>query len=273
VREKEPGGAQDELPATAWASFYRSEMARGTGDGCTKTQRKRVSASTRGQVAAPVVERVGPTSYREAMALGERIPEGSSGPWRVERFTVDDKAARLDRRTGRGRGVSAGTYTRLIDSRAGMFGDPMMSDTPAEMRDHAWAWMEARSRGGRILVHGLGLGMVAQAMLALPNVDHVDIVELDPDVIALVAPSFQADVDEGRLTIHQGDCFTKEWPKDAHWSVAWSDIWAEISQANLPEMAQLRRRFNKRVCDWHGCWCREFLLDQRRREQRYGYGY
>ena len=235
-------------------------MARGAG--CTLEGVQEVAAP---RSAAPVSAR--PKSYREAMTLGGRIPEGQSGPWKIERFTVSLEDSKWDRLSGHGRGCPPGTYTRLVDTRRS-FDAVMMSDTPDEMRDHAEAYFQAQKLGGRALVHGLGLGMVTQALLSLENIEHVDCVELDPDVIALVSPAFQEEIDAGRLTIHQGDCFTKEWPKEARWSVVWSDIWRDLCTDNLDQMAILRRRFNKRCCTFHGCWGREYLLDRRRREKR-----
>lgn len=202
-------------------------------------------------------------SWRDAMALGERIPEGSSGPWRVERRTIDAEEARLGRLqaaiSGTRRYTPEGTYTGLLRN-----GSVVMSDVPDEMHDHFSAYMAARRRGGRILLHGLGLGMVAQGVLSLSNVEHVDVVEIDADVIALVAPAYQEFVDEGCLTIHHADCFEKRWEPGTRWSVVWHDIWPTICVDNLDEMATLHRKFGRRS-DWHGSWCREVLLSARRR--------
>jgi hypothetical protein len=201
----------------------------------------------------------GKKGYKEAMSLGERIPEGRSGPWRVERYTVSEEDARADAlraiiSSQRGRFVPPGTYTGLSHESEGL----MMSDTPDEMRDHLAIYHEARRRGGRVLVHGLGLGMITQALLSEEGVGHVDVVEIDEDVISLVSPSFQGDVDSGRLTIHHADCFEKSWPTGTRWSCVWHDCWRDLSEGNLEEMKALHRKFGRR-CDFQGSWGRSFL--------------
>jgi hypothetical protein len=208
-------------------------------------------------------------AYREAMRLYDRIPEGTSGPWTVARHTVTEDEAKRDAFSatmhGSRRRVPPGVYTGLLRN-----GQIWMSDTPDEMSDHASAYNEARKRGGRWLIHGLGLGMVTQALLSLENVEHVDVVELDEDVIKLVAPAFQDEIDAGRLTIHHDNCLTKQWDKKLHWQGVWSDIWRDLCTDNLSEMATLRRKFGRKS-DWHECWCRELLLYHRHQERRSGW--
>lgn len=177
--------------------------------------------------------------------------EHTRGPWRIERRTINREPLSFRR------GVPPGTYTGLLRN-----GNVWMSDTPDEKRDHYSAYLEAKARGGRCLVHGLGLGMVVKAMLDLPNVDHVDVVELDADVIALSGPAFAAYGD--RLTIHHDNALTRRWPTGTRWTVVWHDIWRDICEDNLSEMSKLHRSYGRR-CDWQGSWSRELLLSDRRR--------
>jgi hypothetical protein len=132
---------------------------------------------------------------------------------------------------------------------------PVMSDTPAEINEHGDALTRAR---GRVLIHGLGLGCLVSGLLAHPLVTHIDVVEVDPDVIEMVGPYYQ---DEARVTIHRGDCMTFPWPPDARWDYVWHDIWSHISDLNLdPETAEhgisygmLFDRFDAR-CEAQGAW-------------------
>jgi hypothetical protein len=157
------------------------------------------------------------------------VPEGASGEWRVERFVVGDEDARWSALraavTGRGREVYPGTYTRLM--RGSVL---VMSDTPAEVSDHREAIRRAH---GRVLIHGLGLGMVLKAMLAREQVERVDVVEVSEDVIRLVAPTYTADP---RVHIHHGDAITFRFPAGQAFDVVWHDIWDYICADNLPEM-------------------------------------
>lgn len=185
--------------------------------------------------------------YSEAMTID--LPEIDADGVRVSRFEVGEPTAR-DRFQwmqdgGRGR-TAPGTYTRLdIDGRL------WMSDTDDEKRDHAEAFWEAQRRGGRVLIHGLGLGMVVKATLALPNVEHVDVVEIDPRVVKHIGPHYESE----RCTIHLGDALTYEWPTGARWDVVWHDIWPTITGDNLPTMHRLHRRFGRRA-GWQGSWAR-----------------
>ncbi len=149
------------------------------------------------------------------------VPEGTRGPWRVERFTVTQKDVaiynlRLAFSPGMGgRQVPPGTYTRLMRGTT-----LVMSDTPAERRDHSYAIRMAK---GDVLVNGLGLGLVATAMLAKPEVTSVTVVEKSADVIALVAPHL-----DPRLAIIEADALAWTPPKKANYGAAWHDIWDDI---------------------------------------------
>ena len=85
-------------------------------------------------------------------------------------------------------------------------------------------------------------------------------VELDPDVVALVGPAYEGD----RCTIHQGDMLAMKWPTGTRWTVAWFDIWQNMSEGNLPDMARLGRSYGRRT-DWQGFWGKDVVLAERRR--------
>jgi spermidine synthase len=111
-----------------------------------------------------------------------------------------------------------------------------MSDTPAEYRD---AVGFIRCASGAALISGLGLGMVVKALLAKPDVEHITVLELSPDVIKLVAPSYP----DPRLRIIEADC--RAWKPDRKFDWAWHDIWGDVTTDDLPEMATICRRFAK----------------------------
>jgi len=108
------------------------------------------------------------------------LPEMTKGLWRVEKFTVDREDFR-SRMTGRGVPVGE-TFTRLMRGRT-----LVMSDTPAEMRDHYDAVHMAK---GSCLVNGLGIGMVLKNILLRPAVTDVTVVELSQDLIDIVSPYY-----------------------------------------------------------------------------------
>ena len=140
-------------------------------------------------------------------------------------------------------------------------GELWMSDSKDEFWDHYQAMSDAH---GRVLIHGLGLGCYLNAILASKDVTHVDVVEINKDVIGLVGPFFEQDE---RVHIHHANAFTKEWPVGTRWNYVWHDIWANKCTDDLSEHAKLNRKFGNRT-DRQGCWAHEWLLWQRRRERR-----
>jgi hypothetical protein len=195
------------------------------------------------------------------------VPEGEKGEWKVERFIIPENDFRA--LTYGIRAPSPGTYTRL--KRKGAF-DPMMSDTSAEVLDH-WevlSKLETAEPGTRVLINGLGIGMVLQAALRNENIEHVDVVELEKDVIDLVGPHYVKRTASGRLTIHHADAFTIQWPKGMRWNIAWHDIWPTLCVDDLEEHTKLTKRYQNRV-DWQGCWGHQFLLQEKRRERYIGW--
>ena len=123
-----------------------------------------------------------------------------------------------------------------------------MSDTPDEKRGHyRFVW----SAKGHVLINGLGLGMVLGAVLQNPAVTKATVVEISPDVIALVAPSYR----DPRVSIVCGDALTIEIEKGAKFGAVWHDIWDNICADNLEAMKTLHRRYGRRA-EWQGSWAR-----------------
>lgn len=192
------------------------------------------------------------------------LPEGELGPWKVEKFTIDKDDFGAFRLAMNGRSPGTGEFTRITKN-----GALWMSDTQAEVRDHLSAIWKIEKLGGRILIHGLGIGMVLQTALLSEGVEHVDVVEIDADVIALVGPHYMQMAEEQgvSLEIHHADVFDKKWPAGTRWTVVWHDIWIDMSEDNLPEMHKLHRSFGRR-CDWQGSWGRERIEYERERDRR-----
>lgn len=208
------------------------------------------------------------------------LPEGESGPWKIERFTVteeDEEWGRLRAvisSSSGGRFVPAGTYTGL--KRNGGFGwEMIMSDTPDEIGDHLEAIRKAKqlndsdlaihSNGAVHLVNGIGLGMVISAMLE-DGAEKVIAVEKSSDVIALVAPTLQRRYGD-RFELREADALEYRPPVGERYGVVWHDIWDGICSDNLPEMHKLHRKYGRR-CEWQGSWSR----GQCERQLRYSKG-
>jgi len=187
------------------------------------------------------------------------VPEGKIGDWEVNKFTVPKNDPSTLSYAFHGRPVAPGDYTRLIQ--IGGY-HPMMSDTPAEICDCLGFIVHA---SGRCLVNGLGLGVVLKALIAKPKVTHIDVVEIEQDIIDLVWPTY---ADGDRITLHHADAFTIQWPKGKRWHCAWHDIWRDIATDNLEGIAKLKRKYGHRV-DWQLAWVEGEL---RRTRRRFGKG-
>jgi len=182
------------------------------------------------------------------------IPEGESGKFRIEKFTVSEKDAdffnmRCAIQGTPTRAIDSGTYTRL--KRDGAF-DPVMSDTPAE-----WDDMEnfVSCAEGHVIINGLGLGWVATNVASKKEVKSVLVVELERDVIKLVEPY----VKHPKLTIVQGDAHTYDTSKYRkklgiqQFDCAFHDIWDNFCEDHVPSLQKLRRRYG-RLAKWQDDW-------------------
>jgi len=59
---------------------------------------------------------------------------------------------------------------------------------------------------GRLLVAGLGLGLFAHHLMDRPDITSIEVIEIDPDVIALVEPTLP---DDPRRVIVRGDYYDR----------------------------------------------------------------
>lgn len=178
------------------------------------------------------------------------VPEGKRGNWSVEQFEISKSDAVFAMFSYKGRAPSPGKYTRLMRGRG-----VVMSDVPAEKRDHFSPVLQAK---GHCLLNGLGLGMVLNACLLRPGVERITVVEIDPDVVALVAPHYR----DPRVEIVIANAFDYKPPKGIRYGMVWHDIWSDMCADNLPEMAKLHRKYGRR-CDWQGSWGKSYILSHR----------
>lgn len=134
---------------------------------------------------------------------------------------------------------------RFTDATMHLNGEVVMEDSLTELRRHAPIWLAAR---GRVLVTGLGLGCVVRGLLACPEVNHIDVIEIDRSIIRVVGAEFH---NEARVTITAGDALSCHFPAN-HWDFAWHDIWCEGSGLQKLHV-ELMSRF-KDCCTVQGAW-------------------
>jgi hypothetical protein len=223
-------------------------------------------------------EFVGHTSMREGIALAIAMGRQAEwfkpyqvsdyearevGDWKVGKFEVDVAGAFLHNRNefDSGKMIVPGNYTGLYlrnddDEHKPYEGwQIIMSDTPSEIMDHLEFIDKAY---GRVLINGLGLGMVAHALLREDKnscIEHIDIVECNQEVIDLVGHYFEGN---SKVTIHHADAFEIQWPEDAYWHCAWSDLWYKINPDDYEQQNRLINKYKDRVL-YHDCWMRRWI--------------
>lgn len=197
------------------------------------------------------------------------LPQGESGDWKVRHIQVDETASVLTliRSTKHpGAFVSPGSYAQLVRGRT-----IVMSDTDNERRTNTEVVVQAR---GRVLIAGLGLGMILVPILRKEAVASVTVIEASPDVVDLVKPSLdawmaRAGIQKEFLVVNAD---AREWkpPSGSTFDTIYFDIWDDICTDNLREIGQLKRRFSRRLNPggWMGAWVEEDLRRHRRREKR-----
>lgn len=186
------------------------------------------------------------------------VPDGKRGEWKIDTVTLSEADVLMGNlraaRDGNHEMICPpGTYKRLTHKQRGC----IMSNTRMEITTAVEAYHAAK---GRVLINGLGLGMVLEGVLSKPDVTFVRVIEFDADVIALVGPHFANDP---RVEIIHADAYEYKPAKGERFDYVWHDIWDTISADNLPLMAKLCRKYGSKA-EAQGVWSRK----QARREQR-----
>jgi hypothetical protein len=199
------------------------------------------------------------------------LPEARVDGFSIEKFHVSEDAAINFNMPQYARGtpercILPGEYTKLVEGGHTVW----MSDTTAERRDHAEVYKMARELGGTALVHGLGLGMITNALLLLDNIESVEVWESSEEVIELCGQPL-AERFGDRLKVVHGDVWEHRPKKGTEWTLVWHDIWPTFTSDNLKPMQRLGARFRTR-CAWQGFWgretCREMARQERNDRQR-----
>ena len=196
------------------------------------------------------------------MKIEVNVPDGKLGKWCVESFVVKkDELSQQISLLKTGRGVPEGNYKRLMRD-----GCCIMSNTPDEISDFMHFVHNAK---GSVLINGLGLGVVLQALLDRQDDEITDItvIEKSQDVINLVAPTF---ANESRVKIINADAFEYLPEKGKTFSAVWHDIWEDICTDNLKEMTKLHRKYGK-IAKYQDSWCKDLCLRVKKRQLKRHY--
>lgn len=183
----------------------------------------------------------------------------------ISRFHFDEEKNRLYNLRNRMESnglfhIYSGDYVRLLVN-----GRVMMSDTPMERLTNKDFIDNAH---GRVMIAGLGIGLITQAIQEKENVSEIIVVEKHQDVIRLVADKIM----HPKIKILNADIFDNVFDKTDKFDTIYFDIWPTITTDNLQEMAKLHRMYskNKRTKEsYMDSWMRDFLRKKRRSENRY----
>lgn len=200
------------------------------------------------------------------------VPEGKSGDYEVRKFFVSKDEADLFNLGNMfnfefHRDIAPGAYTKLVKvtDESNDKGILWMSDTPAEARGHLDFYYSAT---GNVLINGLGLGLIARAVLLKPDVEKVTINEINVDVIRLVAPHLLKEFGD-RLVINECDAFTWKPQNGDRFNAVWHDIWPSICYDHYEEYKKLMRRYGHWLVKPHWQYCWEYdRLKRIHREER-----
>jgi hypothetical protein len=232
----------------------------------------------------------------EAARVGRFITEDDEvGRWRIMHFDITEEHYRRSKAVAIAQGgvnteerlrrtIPPGHYVTLLrkvtkgeqeDIEDGSVVDadsphpgyiPIMSDTPAEIYEHGHAFVNAH---GRVLITGLGLGCLVAALLSKPGVEHITVVEIDKDVLALTGKFY---ANEPRVTLVNDDAirFAANYT-GPDFDYAWHDIWSHIADRNLDDDSVAEHGISYQTmfdmydpfCDYQGAWAYPEALKMR----------
>ncbi len=128
----------------------------------------------------------------------------------------------------------------------GYGGYTVMDDSDRELSRHLQAVKHAK---GRILKTGLGFGCFVRMCLTKPEVEHIDVIEINANIIKHFGAEFE---DDPRVTIHHCDALDFE-PGNRHWHLGWHDIYTEGNGGlQLRHGTLIKKSYPN--CDTQGAW-------------------
>ena len=194
----------------------------------------------------------------------DHIPEGKSGDYKIQKFEITQSGADFYNLQCAIKGlyqmrVHPGEYTKLIETGKALW----MADTYWERFSNCYPVVEAH---GNVLINGLGLGLVTEAILRKEEVKKLIVNEISEEVIKLVAPYLPKD---DRLTINCADAYTWH-PNGMRFNTIWHDIWSGYNEDTYKESKKLHYRYAhwlKRPF-YQGSWARaDYLLEREVKKQ------
>lgn len=174
-------------------------------------------------------------------------PSGMFGLWEVRRDRVPDRGTR---EWGALRVQTS--LLRQTEATLHVGGETVMEDSEREISRHLPILMHA---SGKVLVSGLGLGCVVRGLIAKPEVERVDVVEIDKSILDWIGSEFCR---HPKVRLHHGDALKIKWGRQK-WDYAWHDIWSENESLALLH-TRLLLHYQHRVRVRQGAWMLERFI-------------
>lgn len=183
-----------------------------------------------------------------------RVKPHKFGDWLIKEFEVTENDAEMFNLRLRFQGkedqsIVAGKYLRLEQISTGYV---VMSNTPMECNTNKIAYEMAH---GSVLMAGLGMGMILEAVLSKPEVTKVKVIEIDENIIDYVGGYFK---DDPRVEIIHGDILKYKPAENEFYNYIWLDIWDDINPINELDFQILNQRF-KDHCHKMNLWSMDLL--------------
>ena len=135
---------------------------------------------------------------------------------------------------------------RVDTPEEGFGGYTVMDDSRGEVVKHLQAVGRAK---GRVLKTGLGFGCFVRMCLTKPEVEHIDVIEINENIAQHFGAEFE---NEPRVTIHVADAL--EWDAGVGlWDFGWHDIYCEGNEGLQVLHMRLIERYRQH-CALQGAW-------------------
>ena len=173
--------------------------------------------------------------------MSEILEDGRAGNFSLSHFEIkeDDFRARFRQ------GIPLGKYVRLTDG-----WDCIMSNTPMEKRTNMDFVLNAH---GKVLIGGLGIGLILLAIQDKPEITHITVVEKHMEVIELIKEQLLLNE---KVEVVCADVF--DYKPLFKYNTIYMDIWSNInSEIYENEMKPLIKRY------------RRYLVSKQDDEKRY----
>lgn len=178
--------------------------------------------------------------------MAEILKDGKTGDFELSHFEIGENNL-----YAMFHGIPCGKFVRLLHN-----GSVVMSDTDMEKRTNA---NFVRNAHGKVLIGGLGIGLILLAIQDKPEVEKIVVVEKHKEVIDLVKDQLPLN---GKVEVVNADVW--EYTPTEKFNTIYMDIWnyinTDVYRDSMKPLIVRYRKFlvpkqedNNRFID---CWCR-----------------